>query len=53
MNPVPWLYRNVINPWQTEHEIRIACKFLDRMRKGMSEELQATLFRVDYERDWK
>jgi hypothetical protein len=33
MNPVPWKYRNVVNPWQSPKEIRLATRFIDRMVK--------------------
>ena len=31
MNEVPVRYRNVINPWQTQSEIKSAVKFIDKM----------------------
>ncbi|MHB8407730.1 MAG: hypothetical protein ACYDHY_06405 [Acidiferrobacterales bacterium] len=35
---VPWKYRNVVCPWQTPKEIKLACRFIDKMLLGKSEE---------------
>lgn len=32
IHPVPWYYRNVINPWQTPKEIKLAVKFVQAMQ---------------------
>lgn len=35
MNEVPWKYRNVVNPWQTEREILLATRLIERMLKKL------------------
>ncbi len=55
MNPVPWKYRNVVNPWQTVREIKNALKFIDKMIKklGFNEEKEYDLLGSGKpDRDW-
>lgn len=55
MNTVPYKYRNVINPWQTPKEIRLAIKFITKMlrRINISEEDALLLLRTNQpDRKW-
>lgn len=45
---IPWKYRNVIHPDQTDREIKSAVKFIDKMivklaKRGWTEEQQLEL----------
>lgn len=54
MSPVPWLYRNVINPWQTPREIRLAVRSIEKMVKarGFDDEQVRAMVSVGMERVW-
>ena len=49
---VPWKYRNVLCPWQTENEIKRQVSFLNKMTRSWSEEKMRRVLRLDYERQW-
>ena len=54
MNYVPWKYRNIINPWQTIKEIRLAIKFANQMTRKMFEKDILILFRANEpDRKWQ
>ena len=54
MNPTPWKYRNVINPWQTPREIANAVTGLDRMmaKLNLTKEAEEQLLCQRIEWDW-
>ena len=47
MTEVPPKYRNVVNPWQTAREIKLAVKFIERLVRGMPEGEALVLVRAD------
>lgn len=53
---IPWKYRNVINPSQTEREIKLAARFIDRMlqKLGLDEQAQLELVNANKpDRVWR
>lgn len=53
MNRVPADYQRIINPWQTDREILLQSKFVEKVLKGKSQTERDVLLRLDDpERNW-